>query len=216
MGDGKEARKHATRERILDSGARLFRERGVAGAGIAEIMKDAGLTHGGFYAHFADKAAFVDAAFERAMDRSRARWTDWTDEAPEAEKPLTLIRRYLSRDHRDDASSGCPIPAFGGELARDAAAAGPGAQSSILKTVEMLERQIAETAKHDEEARGQAIALLALCAGGVTLARCVDDEALSDQILEACRAEAKRLAEPRPRRSSKKNPANSKGADGEQ
>ncbi len=199
MTGAKEDRKRQSRERALESAARLYRQKGVSGAGIAEIMKEAGLTHGGFYAHFPDKTAFVDAAFERAMDQSRERWMDGHEETPAAEKLDLLVRRYLSRDHRDDQSRGCPIPAIGADIGRGAPDGDSAAERSISATLHMLETQLACAGADDQRAaRTRAIALLALCAGGVTLARCVQDEMLVDQILRACRAEARGLVAGRP------------------
>ena len=114
------AEKH---EQILTEAARLFRERGFAGAGVAEIMKAAGLTHGAFYAHFPSKGALaaeaVARAFAQSEDRIYASATDATD------PKRAFLDSYLSSAHRDRPGEGCAIAALGPEIARDPAVRGP-------------------------------------------------------------------------------------------
>src|SRR5215468_1063582 len=109
----------ANREKIVDVASRLFREKGFDGIGVADLMKEAGLTHGGFYGHFDSREALVIEAFAYAMDRSMDHWRKISGEvAPE--KRLTLIAEaYLSALHRDDPGHGCSIPALGAEIARE-------------------------------------------------------------------------------------------------
>ena len=114
------AEKH---EQILTEAARLFRERGFAGAGVAEIMKAAGLTHGAFYAHFPSKGALaaeaVARAFAQSEDRIYASATDATDPR------RAFLDSYLSSAHRNRPGEGCAIAALGPEIARDPAVRGP-------------------------------------------------------------------------------------------
>src|SRR3954468_20702168 len=99
------------RERILDAAARLFRERGFEGIGVADLMKEAGLTHGGFYGHFESQGALMAQACTRASARSRERWTKLAQNAPG--DPLTAIAgSYLTSKHRDNPGSGCLMAAL--------------------------------------------------------------------------------------------------------
>lgn len=192
----KSRQKQASRERILDSAAERLRASGAEGVGIKDIMASAGLTHGGFYAHFPDKTALVASAFERAMDQGRADWFRDLDGAPPATRLTRLIERYLSERHRDDPANGCPWPTLGADMARLGDPAGDAAARSFGKTVDLLAEDIAAvtsatpTETERQEAADRAAALLALMAGGMTLARAVGDTARSRSILAACRASA--------------------------
>ena len=104
--------KEHTHERIVDAAARRFREDGLAGAGVHRIMQDAGLTHGGFYAHFGSKADLIAEAFSVAAAEGRERLLDPLEDGPADEWLARLVRGYLSRTHRDARDSGCPLPAI--------------------------------------------------------------------------------------------------------
>src|SRR6266404_1959609 len=105
------------RERILDAAARLFRERGLEGIGVADTMKAAGLTHGGFYGHFSSKEDLIAQACARAFSRSHERWSKMVGRTPD--DPLSsIVRSYLSRGHRDDPGTGCTLAALGPDIAR--------------------------------------------------------------------------------------------------
>ena len=114
------AKKH---ERILKEAARLFRARGFDGAGVAEIMKAAGLTHGAFYAHFASKEALEAEAVERAFAQSDTRIYALTTNTRDPKR--AFLDSYLSAGHRDHPGSGCVIGALGPEIARDSSARTP-------------------------------------------------------------------------------------------
>ena len=105
------------RERILDTATRLFRERGIDGIGVADLMKSAGLTHGGFYGHFKSKDDLVAQACGRAMARMRENWARVIDQA--SGDPLdTMADHYLSSRHRENVGRGCLMAALGSEVAR--------------------------------------------------------------------------------------------------
>lgn len=198
--------KRRTREKIVDSAAATLRRTGADGAAIKQIMAEAGLTHGGFYAHFEDRDALVAAAFEAAMDQSRALWfTDLDPLAPEARLAL-LASRYMSRDHRDHPESGCPIPSLGAEIGRKGDAARDAALRSFATTLDRLTqdfdalagqagaRDASADAAPDAPApspRDQATAFFALCIGAVTLARAAGSAPMSTEILAACRRAAR-------------------------
>src|SRR5580658_8479617 len=106
-----------TRERILDAASGLFRAKGFGGIGVADIMKAADLTHGGFYGHFASKDDLVAEASRRSMARAAANWTKVVADATE-EPYAALLKHYLSPRHRDDPGKGCAFAALSGDAAR--------------------------------------------------------------------------------------------------
>jgi TetR/AcrR family transcriptional regulator, transcriptional repressor for nem operon len=170
-------RKH---EKILKEASRLFRERGFDGAGVAEIMKAAGLTHGAFYAHFATKEALEVEAVERAFAQSDNRIYALTATARDPKR--VFLDNYLSASHRDHPGSGCVIAALGPEIARNSAARRPFTQRVKIMIEGMAGRF---RWKRDTAARHDAIHLLSAAVGALTLARAVDDSRLSDEILES-------------------------------
>jgi TetR/AcrR family transcriptional regulator, transcriptional repressor for nem operon len=173
------AEKH---ERILREAARLFRERGFDGAGVAEIMKAAGLTHGAFYAHFPSKDALEAEAVECAFAQSDERTYALTANASDPKR--TFLDSYLGAAHRDHPGSGCVIAALGPEIARDSAARSPFTQ----RVKHMIEGMAGRFQwKRKDAARRNAIHLLSAAVGALTLARAVDDSRLSDEILECIR-----------------------------
>jgi len=179
------AHKARTHERIVEAAARAFRERGVESVAIADLMRDAGLTHGGFYAHFRSKDALVAEAMERGLADSRHEFLAEA-EAANPEAPLReIIRRYVSRYHRDHPAEGCVLPALSAEVSRE-----PGeVRRAYTGAVEDLVAGIAEHCPGNtpEARRDAALALIAGMAGAVALARAVDDPALSDRLLLATR-----------------------------
>ncbi len=172
----------ATRARIVESASRAFRANGIAATGLAEVMTAANLTNGGFYRHFASKEALVTEACVTALDSVIHRLS-----AVATEHGLPgLAAYYLSIGHRDDTANGCPLAALGAELPRTqgptraAAAAGLRALTAI----------IAATPGASEQS---ALAAASLLIGAVTMARAVDEPALSDAILAAALAGFGRL-----------------------
>jgi TetR/AcrR family transcriptional regulator, transcriptional repressor for nem operon len=186
--------KAASRQRILDSASRRLRRDGLDGASVASVMLDAGLTHGGFYAHFADKTALVAAALVAAMDESRENWVKGLDRLSPEEAQRQILGRYLSRPHRETPASGCPMAALGSELARAPADTKRRFEAALQATAEALKPHLASSGTLD--AHGQALATIALCVGGLTLARMVEDPALADAILLAARRLALAAAHP--------------------
>src|SRR5688572_11255616 len=109
--NAKTERKERSHEGILDSAARLLREKGIAGARVAEVMKGAGLTVGGFYARFPSKEALVDEVFRRTAERLRRELFENLDDKPPADRGEVILKRYISARHRDNVERGCPLPA---------------------------------------------------------------------------------------------------------
>lgn len=178
---GKRADEKAeARDRIVSAAAKRIREAGVAGLKVADIMADAGLTHGAFYAHFENKDALVTEAFRAALDHRDAWMGSARKQAPE-DRASHLLRTYLTSRHRDMPEKGCAFAC----LARDfAQAEGPFPQVFEDELNISLDRLSALIGEGDESAREQAMGLLSLCVGGMVLARAVNDKTLSNQLLE--------------------------------
>ena len=113
---GKEEQKERSHGSILESAARLLRQRGISGSRVVDIMKGAGLTAGGFYAHFGSKEELIDEVLQRAATGLRERLFGRLDEKPAADRAEVVLKRYLSAAHRDNTESGCPLPAVVGEV----------------------------------------------------------------------------------------------------
>ena len=173
------------RERILNAAARLFRERGIDGIGVADLMKSAGLTHGGFYGYFDSKEDLVAQACARAVSKTRQRWTRLADESPD--EPMDAIARsYLAGSHRDHAGQGCLFAAVGAEVARHSPAVRCSVTQELRLLLDFLSGVISGRSKAAR--RKKALATYASMVGGLVLARAVDDPALSKEILEAVAA----------------------------
>ena len=182
----KSEQKERTHENILEASARLLRTRGISGASVAEVMKGAGLTVGGFYAHFASKEALIDDTLRRTSAKLRERLFAKLDEKPEAERADTVLRRYLTPQHRDEASEGCPFPAVVGEVATTASEH----RDALAEQIEASTRELGGMLPSTRSLSGRhhALALLALMYGGLSLARALRGTPLSDEVLKACRA----------------------------
>ena len=172
-----------SRERILDAASKLFREHGLDGIGVADLMKSAGLTHGGFYGHFASKEDLMAQACTRALSRSVERW----EKLSEQDQPLSaIVKNYLSRRHRDDPGGGCALPSLGGDVARQGPPVRRAFTDGVKSLVGILARAV--TGRTPAARRKKALAICASLIGGVVLARAVDDRELSDEILDAVSA----------------------------
>jgi TetR/AcrR family transcriptional repressor of nem operon len=176
-----------TRQRILRTAAHAFRKQGFDGVSIPAVMRQAGLTHGGFYTHFPSKDALIASSFAEGFGESAERLLVRRDDASAAETLASVIRAYLSRAHRDTPDTGCVVPALTAEVARASSAV----RASFTTALRDYARQLAlllptsESADADQDA--EALALLAGMAGALQLARAVDDPALSDAILRHAR-----------------------------
>ncbi|MDB4969767.1 MAG: tetR [Myxococcales bacterium] len=182
----KREQKELTHQTILESAARLVRERGIAGARVADVMGRARLTVGGFYAHFGSKAELIDEALRRTGAKLRDTLFARLDEKPAADRALVILKRYLSPAHRDLQTEGCPLPAVVGEIATTA----PEHGAVLRGEVEALAAGIGThlPAGTPLQRRQLALALVALMYGGLGLARALRGTQLSDEVLKACRA----------------------------
>jgi TetR/AcrR family transcriptional repressor of nem operon len=171
-----------SRKRILDAAATLFRETGFDGIGLSDIMKAAGLTHGGFYGHFGSKEDLEAQALTLALARSVTDWSHLVDSA--AARPLAaLAGQYLSPDHRENVGEGCPFAALGADTARRGERVRSAFTAGLEPFLALLSNVIPGRSK--AQRRHKAIAILAEMVGAIILARAVNDPALSDEILAA-------------------------------
>jgi AcrR family transcriptional regulator len=177
------SRKEATHERIVEAAARAIRRSGYRGTGVADIMKDAGLTHGGFYAHFESREAMLAEAADRAGAESVATLERIAAGAPPEKALETLMRAYLSKEHLQSVESGCPMAALGSEMPRQAPEVRRAATRRIKEAIDLVARQLPEWGKPG--AHEQALATLSTMVGAMVLARAVDDPKLSDAFRSA-------------------------------
>jgi TetR/AcrR family transcriptional repressor of nem operon len=174
------------RDRIVEVAGRLFREHGFDGIGVADLMKAAGLTHGGFYGHFESKDDLAAEACGRGLARTADLWREAA--AHGGSRPLkTLADRYLSRRHRDDIGGGCLYAALSADIARGD---NPALRRTFTRGVRPVIDLVAGLVPGRTKAarRKRALAQLATMMGALILARAVDDEALSEEFLAAGRA----------------------------
>lgn len=194
--------KQETHDRIVRRASVKLREKGAHGIGVADLMKDAGLTHGGFYAHFASREALVIEAFSYAMDRSTERWRKLAEELPPEQRLAALVDGYLSANHRDDPGRGCAVPALGAEIARESPKTRKAFAAKLDDMIAMIAAQYVDASP--KTARKQAMATLATMMGTLVLARIAGSGELSDEILaagrEAALAEAGAAAPKKPAR----------------
>jgi TetR/AcrR family transcriptional regulator, transcriptional repressor for nem operon len=178
------AGKQRSLHKILDAASIRLREQGLDGAAIAPIMQAAGLTHGAFYAHFANKDALAQAAFDHALRSTQPRWFGERRESWRA-RLGRLARTYLTPRHRDDVGHGCAIGALVGDAAQSSEAFRKTYQQALVNTLHTIADNDDAT-RSDRQKFDDAIALLALCVGGISLARAVTDPVLSKRILDVC------------------------------
>ncbi len=181
MGHSQKDKEKNHRE-IVAIAARKMRESGTEGPGVAEIMKDAGLTHGGFYKHFDSRDDLVAEAVEAAIAQARESYSERVDGA--ADPLAAFVDFYLSPAHRDDPGTGCPIVALGADAAR----ADERVRAAYRDQVESYIGHMEELLGGGEDARRRAIAAVTSMVGAVLIARAVDDEPLSEEILGEVRA----------------------------
>ncbi|WP_082480021.1 MULTISPECIES: TetR/AcrR family transcriptional regulator [unclassified Rhizobium] len=163
------------RRRILDASARLFRNRGVSAVSVADVMQCAGLTHGGFYRYFSSKDDLVAQALAHILTSS-------------ADAPFSVgehVERYLSAEHRDNAAEGCPFAALASEMRYQTPQARAVMTAGARQIIATLTSAMSPHPQTDE--RRAAIGSWAAMVGAMVIARVVDDEDLSDRILEETR-----------------------------
>jgi TetR/AcrR family transcriptional regulator, transcriptional repressor for nem operon len=174
-----------THARIVRKASVRLREKGAHGVGVADLMKEAGLTHGGFYAHFDSREALVIEAFAHAMERSTDRWRKLAEQTAPDKRLATIVESYLTPIHRDDPGHGCAIPTLGAEIARESPRTRKAFAAKLEQMIEMLAEQIPDVPR--KAARKRAMAAIATMMGTLVLARVAGNGEFSDEILGAGR-----------------------------
>ncbi len=191
-----------THARIVKKASIRLREKGAHGIGVADLMKDAGLTHGGFYAHFDSREALVIEAFVYAMDRSTERWRKLAEATPPDKRLATIVDSYLTAVHRDDPGHGCALPTLGAEIARESPKTRKAFAAKLDQMIEMLAAQVPGVPH--KAARKRALAAIATMMGTLVLARIAGNGDFSDEILGAGRDAVLDRTSP-PKRAAKKS-----------
>jgi TetR/AcrR family transcriptional regulator, transcriptional repressor for nem operon len=181
-----------TRSRIVEEASYGLRQRGADGLSVVDLMKLAGLTHGGFYAHFESREALVVEAFVLAMDGTIAHWLNLAGELPPEERFDAFVQGYLASSHRTDRAHGCALPALGADIARSSPKARRTFGRKFGEMIDMVAQMLPEMSP--EQARQAATSALATMMGAIVLARAVGDKNMSDEILAAGRQALRRRA----------------------
>ena len=176
-------RKEATHERIVGAAARATRRTGYAGTGVADIMKAVGLTHGGFYAHFASRDAMLAEAADQAGAECVAVLEHAAASAPQRRALQAIIQSYFSKAHLQGVETGCPVAALGSEMPRQAAKVRRAATRGIKDVIDLVVRHSPDQGKPG--AYEHALVTVATMVGALVLARAVDDPKLSDALRAA-------------------------------
>jgi len=176
-------RKEATHDRIVEAAARAVRRAGYGGAGVARIMKEAGLTHGGFYAHFESREGMLAEAADRAGADGMAMLARVAAAAPPRKALEALLHAYLSKEHVEGVETGCAIAALGSEMPRQAPRIRRAATRRIKEMIDLVARQSPDWGQPDAHER--ALVTVATALGALVLARAVDDPQFSDALREA-------------------------------
>ena len=176
-------RKEVTHERIVEAAARAIRRSGYSGTGVADIMKDAGLTHGGFYAHFPSREAMLAEAADRAGAEGVAAVARVAAAVPPQQALQEMMRAYLSKEHIEGVETGCAVAALGSEMPRQAPEVRRAATRRIKEMIDLVARQSPDWGQPGAHKR--ALVTVATMVGALVLARAVDDPRLSDALREA-------------------------------
>jgi len=178
------------RQDILTAATRLFRERGIHATGVDTITKEAGLTHGGLYSQFGSKEAIAAEAIRFAVARSKLLWQRAAERKPGTEAFRSIVKGYLSREHRNDPGQGCVIAALGADIAHQPHSVRAAFTKELEDVLEFLSRIMpSDNLSHRHE---DAIATFAGMVGALILARAVNDTALAERILQTT---AKRITQ---------------------
>jgi TetR/AcrR family transcriptional repressor of nem operon len=183
-------RKEQTRKKILETAGRIFRRDGYHASGVDKVMDEAGLTAGGFYAHFPSKQALLAAALVEAGTESRQRVEESLEGLSSRAWVQGFLGRYLGREHCESSEAGCPLPALVSEVSR----ADDPVKASFEGLVCSFQEMLASKAGLDSIVAGElALAVVSMCVGGLALARSVKDRTMTEQILDSCRRQAEQI-----------------------
>jgi TetR/AcrR family transcriptional regulator, transcriptional repressor for nem operon len=192
-----------THARIVKRASVRIREKGAHGIGVADLMKEAGLTHGGFYAHFDSREALVIEAFGYAMDRAAEHWRNMAAEIPVEKRLSTIVDSYVSATHRDDPGRGCAVPTLGAEIARESAKTRKAFAAKLDQMIDLVADQIPDVPR--KTARRLAMGTMATMMGALVMSRVAGSGELSDEILASGREAAlARAAKPAAKKAKAK------------
>ena len=177
------AAKEASHERIVSAAARAIRRSGYDGTGVADIMKEAGLTHGAFYAHFPSREAMLAEAAARACAETAAATAGVVSSVPAEQALNAMLRTYLSPEHLAQVELGCPLAALGSETARQAPEVRRVTTRHVKEMIDLVARQSPDWGQ--PAAHERALVTVATMVGTLMLARAVDEPALSASLCEA-------------------------------
>jgi AcrR family transcriptional regulator len=177
------AAKEASHERIVSAAARAIRRSGYDGTGVADIMKEAGLTHGAFYAHFPSREAMLAEAAARACAETAAATAGVVSSVPAEQALSSMLRTYLSPEHLAQVERGCPLAALGSETPRQAPEVRRVTTRHIKEMIDFVARQSPDWGQ--PAAHERALVTVATMVGTLMLARAVDEPALSASLCEA-------------------------------
>jgi TetR/AcrR family transcriptional repressor of nem operon len=177
------AAKEASHERIVQAASRAIRRSGYAGTGVADIMREAGLTHGAFYAHFESREAMLAAAADHAGAQANATVASIAAAVPPEQALRAMMLAYLSKEHLKSVELGCPVSALCSEMHRQSPEVRRAATRRIKEMIDLVARVLPNWGK--SSAHEQALVTVATMVGTLTLARAVDDPALSDALCNA-------------------------------
>lgn len=175
------SRKEITHTRIVETAARAIRRSGYDGTGVADIMKEAGLTHGGFYAHFSSRDAMLAEAADQAGAQTIAIFERIFATAPHNQALQALMNAYLSNEHIANIETGCSLAALGSEMPRQAPEVRKASTCRIKETIALIESRLLGK----PNAREEALVLLSTMVGTLMLARAVEDPELSEAFRQA-------------------------------
>jgi TetR/AcrR family transcriptional repressor of nem operon len=181
--NARSAAKQASHERIVSVAARAIRRSGYDGTGVADIMKEAGLTHGAFYAHFPSREAMLAEAATRACTEAAALTAGVVASAPPEQALASMLRAYLSPGHLKQVELGCPLAALGSETVRQAPEVRRVSTRHIKEMIDLVARQSPDWGQPGAHER--ALVTVATMVGTLLLARVVDEPALADSLCEA-------------------------------
>jgi TetR/AcrR family transcriptional repressor of nem operon len=186
--NSRSAIKEATHERIVEVAARAIRRSGYDGTGVADIMKEAGLTHGAFYAHFGSRDAMLVEAADRAGAQANAVAASVAATVPPEQALHAMMQAYLSKQHIESIETGCPISALGSEMPRQSDEVRRAATLRIKEMIDLVARQFPDWGQ--PAAHERALVTVSTMVGTLILARAVNDSALSESL---CSSTLKKL-----------------------
>lgn len=176
------SRKEITHTRIVETAARAIRRSGYDGTGVADIMKEAGLTHGGFYAHFSSRDAMLAEAADHAGEETLNIAKKIFAEVPGDQALQALMQLYLSNEHMANIETGCSLAALGSEMPRQAPVVRKASTCRIKEMIALIKSRLSDRQSNSDE---KALVMLSTMVGTLLLARAVEDPELSEAFRQA-------------------------------